>query len=62
MTNNPQRTQRMLTIRQLAERYGVCTKTISRWIKNEGLDVHRIGRTVRIADEDAHAFMAARRG
>jgi excisionase family DNA binding protein len=56
------RLPRMLSIRQVAERYGVCPKTVARWIKQHGLHVHRIGRTIRVAEEDATAFMAARRG
>jgi excisionase family DNA binding protein len=55
------RLSQMLSIRQVAERYGACPKTVSRWIKRHGLRVHRVGRTIRIAEEDAAAFMAARR-
>jgi excisionase family DNA binding protein len=51
----------MLSLREVAEQYGVCRKTISRWIKREGLPVHRVGRTVRVAEADAIAFMACRR-
>jgi excisionase family DNA binding protein len=61
MTPPTTRSPRMLSMREVAARYGVCTKTISRWIKSEGLHVHRIGRTVRIAEDDATTFMAARR-
>jgi excisionase family DNA binding protein len=62
MSNAPLRVPRMLSIPQVAERYGVSAKTISRWMKNKGLRSHRIGRTVRISEEDAASFMAARRG
>jgi excisionase family DNA binding protein len=55
------RVPQMLSIRQVAERYGVCTKTVSRWIKSQGLHSHKIGRTIRIAEEDAMTFMTARR-
>jgi excisionase family DNA binding protein len=51
----------MLSLREVAEQYGVCRKTISRWIKREGLPVHRVGRIVRVAEADAVAFMASRR-
>jgi excisionase family DNA binding protein len=45
----------------LAALWNVSTKSISRRIKSHELRAHRVGRSVRIAEEDAHAFMAARR-
>jgi excisionase family DNA binding protein len=61
-TSTASRLPTMLSIRQVAEHYGVCSKTVSRWIKQHGLRVHRVGRTIRVSDEDAIHFMAARRG
>ena len=52
---------RMLSIRDVAELFDVCPKTISRWIKTEGLRAHRVKRMVRIAEEDAVLFMAMHR-
>ena len=52
---------RMLSIRDVANRFDVCPKTVSRWIKTEGLRAHRVKRMVRIAEEDTVLFMAMRR-
>ena len=51
----------LLSMHDLAERLCVSTKTISRWIKAEELPAHRLGRQLRISEEDAAAFIAARR-
>lgn len=50
-----------LSISEVAERIGVSTKTISRAIQAGELRSHRVGRLVRIAEEDAASFLAARR-
>ncbi len=52
---------RMLSIRDVANRFDVCPKTVSRWIKTEGLRAHRVKRTFRIAEEDTVLFMAMHR-
>jgi excisionase family DNA binding protein len=61
MTSNITRVPRMLSMRQVAAQYGICTKTVARWIKHHGLRAHHIGRTVKIDEADAIAFMASRR-
>jgi excisionase family DNA binding protein len=55
------RLPRMLTVREIADQFALCDKTIRRLIKSGQLRAHYIGRTVRIAEEDAAACMAARR-
>jgi excisionase family DNA binding protein len=51
----------LFSVRELAERFGVSTKTVFRWIASGELPAHRLGRQLRIAEEDAIAFMATRR-
>jgi excisionase family DNA binding protein len=51
----------LFSIREIAERFGVSTKSVRRWIAGGDLHAHRLGRQIRIAEEDAIAFMAARR-
>ena len=53
---------KFFTIPEVAERLGVCTRTVRRWISAGGLVVHRVGHVVRIADGDLRAFLAAHRG
>ena len=49
------------TIQDLAENLDVSPRTVWRWIDAEDLIVHRFGRSVRIADNDRRAFLAAHR-
>jgi excisionase family DNA binding protein len=48
------------TIREVAERLSVSTRTVRRWIDNGELVAHRIGG-VRIAESELRAFITARR-
>jgi excisionase family DNA binding protein len=52
---------RFVSVREIAEQLGVCSKTVRRWIGSGELHVHRFGRRLRIADEDLVAFIALRR-
>lgn len=52
---------RFHTIREVAERLNVATRTVRRWIASGVLGVHRIGRTVRISEADLAAFLATHR-
>ena len=47
-----------LTIDQVATSVCVSPRTVRRWIKSGELCVYRIGRSVRIAQSDLHAFLA----
>ncbi len=49
------------TTRDIAEHFGVCERTVRRWIDAGDLVAHRFGRSVRIADNDRRAFLAAHR-
>jgi excisionase family DNA binding protein len=51
----------MLSMGELAELMEVSVKTIQRRIAAGELHVHRTGRIVRIAEDDAIAFLAATR-
>ena len=50
------------TIQDLAKDLEVSERTVHRWIDAGDLIVHRFGRSVRIADNDRRAFLAAHRG
>lgn len=45
------------SIDELAERWGVSTRTVQRQIKSGALRAHRIGQLVRISDGDAADFL-----
>jgi excisionase family DNA binding protein len=49
------------SIDELAERWGVSTRTVRRQIKSGALRAHRIGRLVRISDADAEDFLKQNR-
>lgn len=51
----------MLTVADVACELSLSEKTIRRWIKEERLHVHRLGRVVRIAREDLTAFVSRHR-
>ena len=52
---------RLLTVDEIAERLGVCSKTIRRWITRNELPAHRLGRSVRVAEDDLIAFLGKHR-
>jgi excisionase family DNA binding protein len=49
------------SIDELAELWGVSTRTVRRQIKSGALRAHRIGRLVRISDADAEDFLRQNR-
>ena len=48
---------KLLTIAQVATTVGVTTRTVWNWIKKGRLPVVRLGRTVRIKEEDFRRFI-----
>jgi excisionase family DNA binding protein len=52
---------RFFTIREVAELAGVSIMTVRRWIYEHGLQIHRLGRLVRISEADLDAFFATKR-
>jgi excisionase family DNA binding protein len=61
MSKLKSRLPQLFSVEEIAERFGVSTKTVRRWIASGELRAHRLGRQIRIAEEDAIAFMATRR-
>ena len=55
------RLPRLFTIRQVAEHLSISDKTVRRWVEDGSLVVHRIGRQLRISEEDLAAFIKLRR-
>lgn len=49
------------TVRAIAEQLDVSPRTVHRWIKNNELIVHRVGRSVRVSEVDLKQFLVARR-
>ncbi|WP_165123471.1 helix-turn-helix domain-containing protein [Bradyrhizobium sp. 6(2017)] len=49
------------TVRAVAEHLDISSRTVHRWIKNNELAVHRVGRCVRISEADLKQYLAARR-
>jgi excisionase family DNA binding protein len=54
------RRARMMSIREVAEFFGVSQKTVRRWIESGQLGAHRLGRQWRIAIEEIERFLATR--
>lgn len=53
--------QPLLTIRDVADLAGVSIMTVRRWISDHGLRTHRLGRLVRISQEDLGSFFTGKR-
>ena len=52
---------KFFTIAEVAERLGVSTRTVRRWIRAGDLVAHRFGEIVRISEKDLRAFLALHR-
>lgn len=50
------------TVRAVASYCAVSSKTVRRWIDDGDLIAHRLGRALRIADDDLQAFLRRHRG
>jgi excisionase family DNA binding protein len=61
MTAMPTRIPRLLSVKQAADIVGVSTKTIRRWIDAKELPCHRLGRQIRVTEDDFAAFLAKRK-
>lgn len=57
MTNRNRPVDKLHTIAELADLWGVSQRTIQRLIKSGSLQSRRIGRLVRIANADAANFL-----
>lgn len=49
---------KLLTIRQTAERLTVCEKTVRRLINAELLRALRVGRSLRVSEDDLQVYLA----
>ena len=56
------RTVRLLSVPEAADQLGISEKGVRRAIGRGDLIAHRIGRLLRIAEDDLAAFVALRRG
>ena len=61
MTSKLHCPQRFFSPDSVAEQLGVSAKTVRRWIDRGELQMHRLGRQIRISEEDMAAFLASRR-
>ncbi len=52
---------RLLTVNEVAELLQVSSKTARRWIELQELRTHRLGRQLRVSEEDLAAFLGQRR-
>jgi len=58
---NPSRTCRFVSLKDVAASLDVSIKSLRRWINAGDLRVHRLGRQMRISEEDLSSFLAQRR-
>lgn len=61
MTSMLSRLPRLVSIKEVATQLNVSTKTVRRLIASGELHVHRLGRQIRIAEDDLTVFLAKRR-
>jgi len=57
MTTRPNPIPLFLAVGEIAERLRVSTKTVRRWIERGELRAHRLGRQLRVSDQDLSAFL-----
>ena len=53
----PRSVPRFLSIKDIAARLGMSTKTVRRWIDAGELPVHRLGRQLRVSENDLDLFL-----
>ena len=58
----PSHLPRLLSVWEVAEHLGVCTRTVRRHIAAGALPTVRIGRMIRIAESDLSAYLARGHG
>lgn len=52
---------RMLSVNQVADLLNVSTKTVRRMIEDRTLHHHRMGRIIRVSEEDLRAYINSTR-
>lgn len=58
MTTMPSRLPRLYTVAEVAKQLSISTKTVRRWLQGGQLHAHRLGRQLRLSEEDLVAFLA----
>jgi excisionase family DNA binding protein len=56
-----EKSQKMLSVDQVADVLNVSTKTVRRVIDDGALHHHRVGRVIRVSGEDLRAYLSATR-
>ena len=51
----------MYSVEEIASQLNISQKTVRRWVDAGQLHIHRLGRQIRITQEDLSAFLAIRR-
>ena len=51
----------LLSVEQVAQRLVISSKSVRRLVDTGALKVHRIGRLLRVAEEDLRLFLSTRR-
>jgi excisionase family DNA binding protein len=51
----------LLSIKEVADRTQASTKTVRRWIEAEEIHIHRLGRVLRVSEEDLMSFLGSHR-
>ncbi len=59
-TMPPETTDRLFTVQGVAHRLRVSTKTVRRWVASRELPAHRLGRQLRISEQDLRRFLRDR--
>ena len=55
------RAPQMYSPAEVADRLGVCRKSVLRWIADRKLHAQRFGRVIRVSEDDLLAFIATHR-
>lgn len=54
-------TNRLLSVEEVAKRLGISMRTVRRLIGDGAIPTHRIGRSVRVSEDDLDRYIAASR-
>jgi excisionase family DNA binding protein len=61
MTTLLSKLPRLFTVSEVAQHANVCSRSVRRWIKDGQLSVHRLGRQLRVSEDDLLAFLRLHR-
>jgi len=62
MNTPTRRSPRLRTVAEVAEELKVCERTVRRWEKSGDLHFHRLGRQLRVSEDDLALFLHKCRG